>query len=49
MSKADIAISLNGWFAYAQFADTYHLRKRVFLKAQEIFLEKRLYNASCIN
>jgi RNA-directed DNA polymerase len=38
ISQNKIASSIEGWFAYSKFANTYNLRKRVALCANEIFL-----------
>lgn len=37
ITKCDVARSLEGWIAYARFANTYHLRNRVVDKANELF------------
>ncbi len=41
ISEEDIMKSINGWITYARFANTYHLRKRVFLKYKEITKPKK--------
>lgn len=37
MSQEQIARSLEGWIAYARFADTYNLRNRVINRSDELF------------
>ena len=38
MSRAEIANRLEGWFTYAKFANTYKLRKKVFIRCKEIIM-----------
>jgi hypothetical protein len=49
MSTEEFIQSLEGWFAYAKFANTYHLRKKVYLNAKEIFLQRTLYSYKVIS
>lgn len=43
ISKCDVVRSMEGWIAYAEFANTYNLRKRVFNKANEMFSLSGVY------
>lgn len=46
MPRSRIANSIAGWLAYSRFAETYHLRKRVYLSAKEIFQDKYFRNVT---
>jgi hypothetical protein len=46
MPRSRIANSIAGWLAYSRFAETFHLRKRVYLSAKEIFQDKYFRNAT---
>lgn len=37
MTRAEVVLSLEGWLAYAEFANTYKFRKRVVARFNELF------------
>ncbi len=41
ISQDQVAKSLEGWIAYAKFANTYNLRKRVILRSDEYFFQNQ--------
>ncbi len=38
LSRFELANRIGGWFAYAKFANTYKIRKRVFIKCKDIIV-----------
>ena len=37
LSKDQVMLSLDGWFEYAKFANTYKLRNKISLRFDEVF------------